>query len=105
MDVFVIPVGPERYELYCESAVAPIGDPSVDRRARPRTGIFARLQDRFNQMLRAAEARQHEQATPKEDESWIHRVEDRLMSWIVERIAEQRLLWNMRGQTAVVAVH
>jgi hypothetical protein len=28
-----------------------------------------------------------------------------MMAWIVERIAEQRLLWNLRGQTDVVAAH
>jgi hypothetical protein len=32
-------------------------------------------------------------------------MQERLMCWVVERIAEQRLLWNLRGQTAAVAVH
>lgn len=27
------------------------------------------------------------------------------MAWVVERIAEQRLLWNLRRQTAAVVVH
>ncbi len=27
------------------------------------------------------------------------------MAWVVERIAEQRLLWNLRGQTAATAAH
>ena len=27
------------------------------------------------------------------------------MAWVAERIAEQRLLWNMRNETAVVAAH
>jgi hypothetical protein len=102
MDVFVIPVGPDRYELYCETAVPPTVE--GERRARPRTGMLSRLQDRFNQMLRAAEARQEEGSTP-EDQGWMARLQERLMSWVVERIAEQRLLWNLRGLTAATAVH
>jgi hypothetical protein len=27
------------------------------------------------------------------------------MAWVAERIAEQRLLWNLRGKTAVTAMH
>jgi Mitochondrial K+-H+ exchange-related len=103
MDVFVIPVAPDRYELYCETAAPVTAD--GERRARPRTGLLARLQDRFNQMLRAAEARQQGQEPSKEEEGWLARIQERLMCWVVERIAEQRLLWNLRGQTAAVAVH
>ena len=103
MDVFVIPVAPDHYELYCETAADP-GDVTGERRARPRTGLISRLQDRFNQMLRAAEARQRGQEVPSE-EGWLGRMQERLMCWVVERIAEQRLLWNLLGQTDVVAVH
>lgn len=103
MDVFVIPVAPDHYELYCETAVE-AGEAPGERRARPRTGFISRLQDRFNQMLRAAEARQRGQEVPVE-EGWLGRMQERLMCWVVERIAEQRLLWNLRKQTAVVAVH
>jgi Mitochondrial K+-H+ exchange-related len=103
MDVYVIPVAPDRYELYCEPA-AETAEFSGERRARPRTGVISRLQDRFNQMLRAAEARQRGQEVPVEN-GWLGRMQERLMSWVVERIAEQRLLWNLRNQTAVVAVH
>ena len=27
------------------------------------------------------------------------------MAWVVERIAEQRLLWNLRGQTTATVAH
>lgn len=104
MEVFVIPVGPDRYELYCENA-ARVDDQSGERRAHPRTGLIARLSDRFNQMLRAAEARQQGMTPVIQQEGWIGRLQDRLMCWVVERIAEQRLLWNLRGRSAVVAVH
>jgi len=100
MDVFVIPVGPDRYELYCEPTTELGGDTG-----EPRAGLFARWQEKFNQMLRAAEAKQRGEAPSNEVEGWLGHVQDRLMSWIVERIAEQRLLWNLRGQSSVVAVH
>ncbi|HKE88336.1 MAG TPA: hypothetical protein VKB50_31480 [Vicinamibacterales bacterium] len=100
MDVFVIPVGPDRYELYCE-ATTELG---VDT-GEPPAGLFARWQEKFNRMLRAAEAKQRGELSSHEVEGWLGHVQDRLMCWIVERIAEQRLLWNLRGQTSVVAVH
>jgi hypothetical protein len=98
-------VGPDRYELYCESGATHTGEASGERRTRPRTGLIARLQDRFNQTLRAAEARQQGHGPAPEAETWLGRLEDRLMCWVVERISEQRLLWNLRRQTTVVAVH
>jgi hypothetical protein len=32
-------------------------------------------------------------------------MQDRMMSWIAKRIAEQRLLWNLRKQERVIAVY
>jgi hypothetical protein len=102
MDVFVIPIGRDRYELYCEVA----DDPDADT-GPPASGFFGRLRAKFREMLRAAEARQHRHATDPEPErkGWLGRVQDRMMAWVVERIAEQRLLWNLRRQSDAVAVH
>ena len=101
MDVFVIPIGRDRYELYCE--------PSVDSEAPvepvPVEGVVGKLKHRFSAMLRVAEERRHRHDSPVEPRSWFARLQDRTMAWVVERIAEQRLLWNLRGQTAVVAAH
>ena len=33
------------------------------------------------------------------------RTQERTLAWMVERIAEQRLLWNLRRETAAVLVH
>ena len=100
MDVFVIPVGRDRYELYCEQPL------EVDTGSGgPPQGFIARWRERFLEMLRAAEEGRGEQRPSDEAKGWLGRVQDRLMSWVVERIAEQRLLWNLRGQSAVVAVH
>ena len=100
VDVFVIPIGTDRYELYCEHSTDP---PLIDETA---TGLFGRLRHRFNVMLHAAEERQRN--PPTEDEphkGWMQRLQERTMAWVAERIAEQRLLWNMRNETAVVAAH
>jgi hypothetical protein len=57
-------------------------------------------------MLREAERRRHvDPAAEPADRRWPARVQDRIMAWVAERIAEQRLLWNLRHETAVVAAH
>jgi hypothetical protein len=101
MDVFVIPIGPERYELYCEQPADEDESPDT-----PSSGPISRLRHRFVLMLRAAEERQRNAATAEpESKGWAGRLQDRLMAWIVERIAEQRLLWNLRRRTTAVAAH
>jgi hypothetical protein len=101
MDVFVIPVGPDQYELYCEQPVA--ADEPIDAQE---TGFFGRLRQRFRSLIRAAEERERMSGvdTPK-PKTFIGRLQDRVMAWVAERIAEQRLLWNLRGESAVTASH
>jgi hypothetical protein len=101
MDVFVIPVGTDRYELYCEQA-DDVGEGDADV---PPTGVVGKLRHRFAAMLRAAEERRHRQDADPEPKGWLGRMQDRMMAWVVERIAEQRLLWNLRRQTAAVAAY
>ena len=100
MDVFVIPVGADRYELYYEqqSDEAEPDEPES-------TGMFARLQRRFSELLRAAEEHRHEKREQAAARSWTGRMQDHMMSWIAKRVAEQRLLWNLRNNDRVVAVH
>ena len=101
MDVFVIPVGADRYELYCEQPVAE--DAPIDTH---HPGMIGRLRRRFSSMLRAAEERQRT-ADPgnSEPKGLFGDLQDRAMAWVVERIAEQRLLWNLRGETSAVAAY
>jgi K+-H+ exchange-related protein len=101
MDVFVIPVARDRYELYCEPSGEAEG---TTEGAQPPTGLFGRLRQRFSIMLRAAEERHRRDAVP-EARSWLGGIQDRILGWVAQRIAEQRLLWNLRRQTAAVAVH
>jgi predicted nucleic acid-binding protein len=98
MDVFIIPIGGDGYELYCETSTSPLEPaPSTD-------SVLGRLRFRFTVMLRAAEERRqgghHEPAL-----TWWGRAQERIFAWVAERIAEQRLLWNLRRETAVVIAH
>ncbi len=98
MDVFVIPIGLEQYELYCESpAEAPSLEPSS-------SGIIGRLRHRFAVMLHEAEERRVGGA-PSTATTRTARLKERIMAWVAERIAEQRLLWNLRRETAVAATY
>jgi hypothetical protein len=101
MDVFVVPVGPDRYELYCESG----GDLEVEPEPPPE-GLLGKLRHRFSVMLKAAEERQHQHPDERtQARGWIGRMQERTLAWVAERIAEQRLLWNLRKQTTAVAAH
>jgi K+-H+ exchange-related protein len=95
MDVFLIPVGPDRYELYCET---PDEDPSAasdhDR------GFFSGLVRRFREMLASAERERQAGAVPDPSAGLLVRAKSRAKRMIAEAIAEQRLLWHMRRQSA-----
>lgn len=101
MDVFVIPVGPDRYELYGEqpSETGDLGD-------EPSSGVFGRLRHKVAVALRTAEERRH-QPQPAEDASkgLLGRLQDRMWAWVVERMAEQKLLWSLRGTTNATVAH
>lgn len=100
MDVFVIPVGSTRYELYYEPQI----EETEPDEAPASTGIIARFQRRFSELLREAEEHGDEEKDQAAT-SWTQRMQDRMMAWIARRVAEQRLLWNLRREDRVVAVH
>jgi hypothetical protein len=102
MHVFLIPLGGSRYELYFEpgedEAEADADAPDEGR------GWFRGLVRRFREALREAEAerhnRTHDAAPPT---TLVGRLQRRTMRWIVEKVAEQRLLWHLRTADAVLA--
>jgi hypothetical protein len=102
MDVFLIPVAADRYELYFEPSP---GDEVVEE--GDGVGWFRDLRRRFAEILREAEAerhrRHHDVALPA-SQTLAARAKRRVLRWIVERIAEQRLLWHLR-RTTTVTVH
>jgi len=93
MDVFLVPVGGERYELYCEVPDEP-QDTSVD----PPRGVVRRLRHQFGQMLAEAERERRHGPAEGDDRGWFSRLKARMMRWVAESIAEQRLLWHLRRQ-------
>ena len=107
MDVFVIPIARDRYELYCETAAA-VDDPS-DTAAEGAAGgrirrWIATARAQFSIMMAAAEGRQRGEMD-EAPRGWSGRLQDRMLAWVAERVAEQRLLWNLRGQTEAVLAH
>ena len=120
MDVFVVPVGGDRYELYCEVPDAPViveGEEATGRVHRfvtrwvpARLHRFVvrwvhRLKEQFHAMLAEAE---RERRTAREEwraRGWFGRLHARVMRFVAESIAEQRLLWHLRGETAARLVY
>jgi hypothetical protein len=102
VDVYLVPVGRGRHALYCE--------PSDDGRpvVTAESGFWKRWVDKFSEVIDAVEREQDEQAAgarpdPERTGMW-GRMRTRVMAWIAEKIAEQRLLWRLRGQVQVRAL-
>ena len=98
MDVYLVPVGADRHELYCEVPDEPASEPTEP--AGPR-GFFRRLKDRFDEMLAEAERERRQARSTAVHGGWLARARARTMRWVAESIAEQRLLWHLRRQTEV----
>jgi hypothetical protein len=103
MEVFLVPVGTGRYELYSE-----VPDEPPDLTVDGSVGLWTRLQERFRIVLASIE-REHghdrpEPPAPGARLSWLERARNRVLRWTAERIAEQRLLWHLRRQTEATIV-
>jgi hypothetical protein len=99
MDVYFIPVGPDRYELYCDE----VGDPEDLVADAPRTGRVAGLYQKFKDALALVEEERlsGEKRVDAGPRSWTERLKDRCLCWLAEKIAEQRLLWRLRNVSAL----
>ncbi len=100
MDVYFIPVGSDRYELYCDE----VGDPDDLVADVQPTGRFASLYHKFKAALARVEEERlsgethvHEGPRP-----WTERMKSRALCWIAEKIAEQRLLWRLRKESELI---
>jgi hypothetical protein len=99
VDVFLVPVGPQRHELYCE-AVDPFAAAPADA---PPTSWWRKQIDRFRATLHEAE---QERVRGERGEAPERQGIGRwLIRKIAEAVAEQRLLWNLRNETAARLVH
>jgi hypothetical protein len=94
MDVYLVPIGVDRYELYCE-----VPDEPHEVTAEV-LGFFQRLKHRFAGMLAEAERERRQGHPAREHSGWAARTKARMMRWVAESIAEQRLLWHLRRQEA-----
>ena len=103
MDVFLVPLGAERHELYCE----PSDDDETAAEAAATPGFFARMRRRFSEMLRAAEAARARRARGEYDpiDTWWERTRARVLAKVADAVAEQRLLWHLRHETAAHLHH
>jgi hypothetical protein len=101
MDVFLVPVGADRYELYCEEPDEP--EPAD---AAPPGGMLRRMNLRFRQTLAEAERERRRAPDPAAAKpSLAARLKARLLRWVAESIAEQRLLWQLRGRAEATLIH
>jgi hypothetical protein len=93
MDVYLVPIGRDRHELYCEVPDEP--DEPVDS---TEVGFFGRMKGRFSAMLAEAERERRHDRGGQDAPGLFTRVKTRTLRWIAESIAEQRLLWHLRRQ-------
>jgi Mitochondrial K+-H+ exchange-related len=107
MDVYLIPTTtPGRYELYYEAPDEEVVDDEDDKGLLSRLtfGVSTRLTRRFSAMLiEAEEWRQRRHEAQSDTAGFLVRVRRKIMGFVVERIAEQRLLWHMRKASEVCA--
>ncbi len=94
MDVYLVPIGGDRYELYCEAA-----DEPHELGQDPPRGFFRRWVHRFHATLAEAERERRQGHAEPVRGGWTAKFKARSMRWVAESIAEQRLLWHLRRQT------
>ena len=105
VDVYLVPIGPAGYELFCESAESEDVDPVEDA---PRGGRFyARFRRMMAEVQEQRRARRLAEvpADPDKLQPWLIRLRNTVVGWVAEAIAERRLLWHLRKQTALDLVH
>jgi hypothetical protein len=115
MDVYLVPVGPDGYELYCEPHEGTVTD-AADRQLEPEASRswawswYPRWRSKMSRTFRMVLAyldqerdRRAARRAARHRGTWLQRLRDRLTAWLAERVAEQRLLWRLRGVSGATA--
>jgi Mitochondrial K+-H+ exchange-related len=95
MDVYMVALSATRYELYCE-----VDSGGAETGVTAQTGWRTRVAQSFRQVVDFVERereKRHASVEQQEQQSRWTRLRDRVIAWLAERIAEQRLLWHLRG--------
>jgi hypothetical protein len=107
MDVFLIPTSTAgHYELYYEAPDEDVVNADDDGGVLNRVtfGYYDRGRRAFSELLAEAEEWRHRRHEQRLDSGgFVARSRRKVMGFIVERIAEQRLLWHLRRATEVCA--
>jgi len=99
MDVFLVPVGGREYQLYVEIAHdEDVAGEASDQGPSASSGWVRRQVDRFRQML--ADAERERLLRERGEDSGKTGLWRAIMAKVAEAVAEQRLLWHLRRQTA-----
>lgn len=116
MDVYLVPIGRGRHELYCEVHgeteaavdVAPADAASGSTfMGRIKARFITPLVQRAAAAIAEAEREWHERQAGRleEPEGRWGRAKAAIRAWIAEKVAEQRLLWHLRKQDACTLFH
>jgi hypothetical protein len=103
MEIYLVPLGPDRDELYCE-----VEDHGVRAADTRRPAWRRKASDAFHAMLHYVEAERRRRlalAAAAAPRTRLQRIRDHALAWLAERVAEQRLLWHLRSQTAATVHH
>jgi len=97
MNVYMVPSGPNRHELYCE-----IANPATEGERAPATSLWHRMSAVFHRVLAEGE---RARAAPDEAPHTSGRARRFVARKLAEAVAEQRLLWHLRRETHVPLMH
>ena len=96
LDVYLVPAGRDRHELFCEAASDEADAPA------PSSSWWGRLTQSFRRAVAEGEAEQAGQTAGDDSRGRIRRAITRRIAAVV---AEQRLLWRLRHQSAARLLH
>ena len=104
MTVYLVPVSADRYELYFEASDADAGEDEPPR------GWLRRWAAEIRELIRQAEPDRRRPATIESVPTsaigrGMRRVRRLIVRWVAASIAEQRLLWHLRRQSASHVLH